>query len=72
MTAYNSNNATELRTTITKHTEVFSADNNMGLVKQVMTSQTRANIRRLTRTFITLSLVDLATRYVLTILYPGY
>ena len=62
VTAYNSNNATELRNTIAKHSEVLSADNNTGLVRQVMTSQTRANIRRLTRTFITLSLADLATR----------
>ena len=34
----------------------------MGLVKQVVSSQTRSNIRRLTRTFITLSLSDLAHR----------
>ena len=62
VTAYNSSNVSELRTTITKHQDLFSADNNLGLVKQVLTSQTRSNIRRLTRTFITLSLGDLATR----------
>ena len=42
--------------------ETFSQDNNLGLVKQVVSSQTRSNIRRLTRTFITLSLSDLAHR----------
>ena len=47
---------------MTKHQEVFTADNNMGLVRQVMSSQVRSSIRRLTRTFITLSLADLATR----------
>ena len=62
VTAYNSSNVSELRSTITKHQDLFSADNNLGLVKQVLTSQTRSNIRRLTRTFITLSLGDLATR----------
>jgi len=62
VTAYNSNNVTELRTTITKYQDVYSNDNNMGLVKQVVTSQTRASIRRLTRTFITMSLSDLAIR----------
>ena len=62
VTAYNSSNVSELRTTITKHQDLFTADNNLGLVKQVLTSQTRSNIRRLTRTFITLSLGDLATR----------
>ena len=42
--------------------ETFTQDNNLGLVKQVVSSQTRSNIRRLTRTFITLSLSDLAHR----------
>ena len=59
---------------------MYTADQNMGLVSQVVTSLTRASIRcsiiivivvtitifivcrRLTRTFITLSLADLATR----------
>ena len=42
--------------------DTFTQDNNYGLVKQVVSSQTRSNIRRLTRTFITLSLSDLAVR----------
>ena len=62
VSAYTANNQTELRAVMTKHQEVFIADNNMGLVRQVMSSQVRSSIRRLTRTFITLSLADLATR----------
>jgi len=60
--SYHTNNAAELRTTVTKYQETFTQDNNLGLVKQVVSSQTRSNIRRLTRTFITLSLSDLALR----------
>lgn len=38
------------------------ADNNMGLVRQAKSSQVLSSIRRLTCTFITLSLADLNTR----------
>ena len=62
VSAYTANNQAELRAAVTKHQEVFTADNTMGLVRQVMSSQVRSSIRRLTRTFITLSLADLATR----------
>ena len=79
VTSYHTNNAAELRTTVTKYQvetvrlwrgeltllyyqDTFTQDNNLGLVKQVMSSQTRSNIRRLTRTFITPSLSDLALR----------
>jgi len=61
-TAYHSNSASELRGVVTKHQETYSADSNMGLVQQVVCSQTRTTIQRLTRTFITLSLTDLAAR----------
>jgi len=62
VTAYQGNNASELRGVVTKYQELFTGDSNMGLVQQVVASQTRTNIRRLTRTFITLSLADLASR----------
>jgi len=61
-TAYHSHSASELRGVVTKHQETFTADSNMGLVQQVVCSQTRTSIQRLTRTFITLSLTDLAAR----------
>ncbi|XP_021362606.1 COP9 signalosome complex subunit 3-like, partial [Mizuhopecten yessoensis] len=37
-------------------------DNNMGLVKQCITSMFKKNIQRLTKTFLTLSLTDMANR----------
>jgi len=62
VTAYQGNNGSELRSAVTKYQELLTQDNNMGLVQQVVASQTRTSIRRLTRTFITLSLGDLANR----------
>ncbi|XP_012935761.1 COP9 signalosome complex subunit 3 [Aplysia californica] len=59
---YAQNNLADLRTTLTKHTEVFNRDNNMGLVKQCQTSMIKKNIQRLTKTFLTLSLTDMANR----------
>lgn len=44
-------------------TMVFiSRDENFGLVKQVQTAQTKLSILRLTKTFLTLSLADVAAR----------
>eukprot|EP00095_Tigriopus_kingsejongensis_P012377 maker-scaffold190_size271632-snap-gene-1.29 protein:Tk12377 transcript:maker-scaffold190_size271632-snap-gene-1.29-mRNA-1 annotation:"hypothetical protein BRAFLDRAFT_275202" len=54
-----------LRSTVTKHTSVFETDSNMGLVEQVLESQTKTNIKRLTRTFLTLSLAELAQKVLL-------
>ncbi|XP_059149301.1 COP9 signalosome complex subunit 3-like isoform X2 [Physella acuta] len=59
---YTQNNLAELRAIVNKHTEVFNRDNNMGLVKQCMTSLIKKNIQRLTKTFLTLSLADMANR----------
>ena len=42
--------------------EVLQTDENWGLVQQVVQSQTRTNIKKLTKTFITLSLSDVASR----------
>jgi len=61
-TASAHNNVAELRTVVAKHTEVYTRDNNMGLVKQCQTSQVKKNIQRLTKTFLTLSLSDMASR----------
>ncbi|XP_046362327.1 COP9 signalosome complex subunit 3-like isoform X1 [Haliotis rufescens] len=60
--SYATNNPDELRTTVTKHTETFTRDNNIGLVKQCITSLYKKNIQRLTKTFQTLSLTDMANR----------
>ncbi|GLH13780.1 hypothetical protein R5R35_008973 [Gryllus longicercus] len=61
-TAYTTNNSDELRTTINKYQESFARDSNTGLTKQVIASLYKKNIQRLTKTFLTLSLSDVASR----------
>lgn len=56
------NNSAELNRIINKQTEVFTRDQNMGLVKQVASVLYKTNIQRLTKTFLTLSLSDVASR----------
>ncbi|XP_075161278.1 COP9 signalosome subunit 3 [Haematobia irritans] len=60
--AYATTLSEEVRNCINKYTETFERDNNMGLVKQVATSLYKKNIQRLTKTFLTLSLSDVASR----------
>ncbi|KAG2455427.1 CSN3 protein, partial [Polypterus senegalus] len=68
---YTTNNPAELRNVVNKHNESFAKDNNMGLVKQCLSSLYKKNIQRLTKpadlefllqTFLTLSLQDMASR----------
>ncbi|XP_056671618.1 uncharacterized protein C1orf21 homolog isoform X1 [Monodelphis domestica] len=59
---YSTNNPSELRTLVNKHSKTFTRDNNMGLVKQCFSSIYKKNIQRLTKTCLTLSLQDLASR----------
>ena len=49
---------------ISKYSDVFETDGNSGLVAQAAASQTKSNIKRLTKTFVTLSLSDVSNRYV--------
>ncbi|KAL5018335.1 hypothetical protein ScPMuIL_004057 [Solemya velum] len=60
--SYATNNPVELRAVVSKHQEQFNKDTNMGLVKQTITSLYKKNIQRLTKTFMTLSLSDMANR----------
>jgi COP9 signalosome complex subunit 3 len=60
--AYASNNAEELTAVINKYTDAFTRDTNMGLVKQCLSSLHKKNIQRLTKTFMTLSLNDMANK----------
>lgn len=60
--AYATNSPDEVRGIITKHNEIFVRDNNLGLVKQCMSFLYKKNIQRLTKTFLTLSLTDMANR----------
>ncbi|TKS90152.1 COP9 signalosome complex subunit 3 [Collichthys lucidus] len=59
---YATNNPAELRNLVNKHSETFTRDNNTGLVKQCLSSLYKKNIQRLTKTFLTLSLQDMASR----------
>lgn len=47
---------------ISEHSEQYLNDTNMGLIKQVIASLYKKNIQRLTKTFLTLSLKDMANR----------
>lgn len=59
---YATNSTEELRQIVTKYAETFTRDDNMGLAKQVVASLYKKNIQRLTKTFLTLSLSDVASR----------
>lgn len=60
--AFCSNISAELCAAVTKHQETFTRDHNLGLVKQVVSMLHKKNIQRLTKTFLTLSLSDVASR----------
>jgi COP9 signalosome complex subunit 3 len=61
-TAYSTNSCEDVQEVIEKCQEVFVRDNNIGLVKQVLSFLYKKNIQRLTNTFLTLSLSDVAAR----------
>jgi len=61
-TKYESNNAADVQAIVTKHADVYTRDRNMGLVKQCVAALHSKNIQRLTKTFLTLSLADMANR----------
>nr|CAG4651763.1 EOG090X04TU [Triops cancriformis] len=60
--AFTLNNPTQLAAVINKHQDLINRDHNMGLVKQVQASLYKKTIQRLTQTFLTLSLADMAHR----------
>lgn len=60
---YTNNQSPEaVRAVITRHQEIYIRDSNMGLVKQVLSALYKKKIQRLTKTFLTLSLSDVASR----------
>ncbi|GFR52513.1 hypothetical protein Agub_g15070, partial [Astrephomene gubernaculifera] len=59
-TAAASRNAERLRRVVEQHSALFAADTNLGLVRQVLSSLAVRAIQRLTATFLTLSLADIA------------
>eukprot|EP01122_Echinamoeba_exundans_P006222 TRINITY_DN1710_c0_g1_i1.p1 TRINITY_DN1710_c0_g1~~TRINITY_DN1710_c0_g1_i1.p1 ORF type:complete len:444 (-),score=120.33 TRINITY_DN1710_c0_g1_i1:21-1352(-) len=59
-TAYGTNSTDDVHKCAEANHEVFRKDSNFGLVKQVIKSLYRRNIQRLTKTYLTLSLDDIA------------
>ncbi|RWS10457.1 COP9 signalosome complex subunit 3-like protein [Dinothrombium tinctorium] len=62
VSAYATNNPEEVIAVINRHSETLTRETNMGLVKQCLSSLHKKNIQRLTKTFLTLSLSDMANR----------
>lgn len=60
--AYTSYDAEKLTSLCTKYADVFTQDKNTGLIKQLQQSFYKRNIQMLTKTFITLSLADMAQK----------
>ncbi|XP_062151582.1 COP9 signalosome complex subunit 3 [Alnus glutinosa] len=58
--SYSTGKIAELEAYIQTNREHFENDNNLGLVKQVVSSMYKRNIQRLTQTYLTLSLQDIA------------
>ena len=61
-TVFATNKPSSLEAILTKHQEVLQRENNWGLAKQVQQSLYKKIIQRLTQTFLTLSLSDMALR----------
>lgn len=60
--SFASHDPDQLRSIANKHQQVFQADSNVGMVKQVIASLNKKRIQKLTKTFLTLSLTDMAAR----------
>lgn len=60
--AYNTCNIHRINTVVNDHKDQFKNDTNMGLVKQCVASLYKKNVLRLTKTFLTLSLENMAQR----------
>ncbi|MCO5597083.1 hypothetical protein L7F22_051157 [Adiantum nelumboides] len=58
---FSSRNIGDLQRCVGSHEEAFRKDSNLGLVKQVVSSLYKRNIQRLTQTFVTLSLDNIAS-----------
>ncbi|KAG2245259.1 hypothetical protein Bca4012_024227 [Brassica carinata] len=57
---YNEGKISELEAVVVAHSSDFEKDNNLGLVKQAVSSLYKRNILRLTQKYLTLSLQDIA------------
>ena len=61
-TVFGTNKPSSLETVLSKNRETLQRENNWGLAKQVQESLYKKIIQRLTQTFLTLSLNDMALR----------
>ncbi|PIA33675.1 hypothetical protein AQUCO_04000025v1 [Aquilegia coerulea] len=59
---YSTGQIFELESFVEANRQKFESENNLGLVKQVISSLYKRNIHRLTQTYLTLSLQDIANR----------
>lgn len=62
MSAYGTLTTEKFRKALLKHHDLLTRDQNYGLANQVLDSINKRNIQKLTNTFITLSLADVASR----------
>lgn len=60
--AFYSTNHSEINTILEKHASVFNEDGNAGLTAQVAVAKQKTSIKRLTKTFLTLSFEDVASK----------
>lgn len=60
-TSYSTGKISDLQTCAQSNRDKFESDNNFGLVNQVVSSMYKRNIQRLTQTYLTLSLQDIAS-----------
>ncbi|KAK6128279.1 hypothetical protein DH2020_037977 [Rehmannia glutinosa] len=60
LNSYSTGKVSELETCVQRNKDKFESDKNLGLVKQVVASMYKRNIQRLTQTYLTLSLQDIA------------
>eukprot|EP00850_Spirogloea_muscicola_P004395 SM000019S04939 [mRNA] locus=s19:148565:150122:+ [translate_table: standard] len=67
MAVYGTRSIGDLERCVAGHEDVLRRDNNLGLAKQVVASLYKRNIQRLTQTYLTLSLADIAA----TVQLPG-
>ncbi|XP_019161663.1 PREDICTED: COP9 signalosome complex subunit 3-like [Ipomoea nil] len=58
--SYSTGKISELETCVQTHKDKYQSDNNLGIVQQVVSSMYKRNIQRLTQTYLTLSLQDIA------------
>ncbi|KAH1091835.1 hypothetical protein J1N35_019092 [Gossypium stocksii] len=60
--SYSNGKIADIEAYVEANKDKFESDNNLGLVKQAVSSMYKRNIQRLTQTYLTLSLQDIANR----------